>query len=104
MSRRKRSITSAIKIEIILEPQLERKNTVIYSTARTQRKATSSWADPEGETGRPDHLKNHNNLMFLSNTGPDPLKIHKATKPAFNVGQSSGRQKLAGWPMMVHLK
>ena len=31
-------------------------------------------ADPEG---------------FLSNTGPDPLKNHKATKPAFNVGPSS---------------
>ena len=31
-------------------------------------------------------LKNHKNIGFLSNTGPDPLKNHKATKPAFNVG------------------
>ena len=34
-------------------------------------------------------LKNHKNIGFLSNTGPDPLKNHKATKPTFNVGQSS---------------
>ena len=26
-------------------------------------------------------LKNHKNIGFLSNTGPDPLKNHKATKP-----------------------
>ena len=26
---------------------------------------------------------NHKNIGFLSNTGPDPLKNHKATKPAF---------------------
>ena len=32
------------------------------------------------------------NIGFLSNTGPDPLKNHKATKPAFNVGPSSARQ------------
>ena len=33
--------------------------------------------------------------MFLSNTGPDPLKNHKATKPAFNVGPSSAHQRNA---------
>ena len=33
---------------------------------------------------------------FLSNTGPDLLKNHKATKPAFNVGSSSTRQGSAG--------
>ena len=32
----------------------------------------------------------------LSNTGPDPLKSHKATKPAFNLGTSSKRN-LAGF-------
>ena len=37
----------------------------------------------------PPPLKNHKNIGFLSNTGPDLLKIHKATKPAFNVGPSS---------------
>ena len=43
-----------------------------------------AWADPEGGQGvRP--LKNHKNIDFLSNTGPDPHTNHKATKPAFNV-------------------
>ena len=37
--------------------------------------------------------KNHKNLGFLCNTGPDPLKNHQATKPAFNVGQSSAHQR-----------
>ena len=38
-------------------------------------------------------LKNHKNVGFLSNTytDPDPLKNHKAAKPAFNVGPSSAR-------------
>ena len=40
-------------------------------------------------------LKNHKNIGFLSNTGPDPLKNHKATKPAFNVGPPSARQRNA---------
>ena len=30
-------------------------------------------------------LKNHKNIGFLSNTGPDPLKNHKTTKQVFNV-------------------
>ena len=34
-------------------------------------------------------LENHKNIGFLSNTGPDPFKNHKATKPAFNAGPSS---------------
>ena len=34
-------------------------------------------------------LKNHKSIGFLSNTGPDPLKNHKATKLAFNVWPSS---------------
>ena len=51
-----------------------------------------SCADPEGGgggRGSGTPLKNHKNIGFLSNTGPDPLKNHKATKPALNVGQSS---------------
>ena len=40
----------------------------------------------------PDHLKNHKNIRFLCNTGVDPLKNQKATKPAFNVGLSLARQ------------
>ena len=47
-------------------------------------------------TGGPDPppLKNHKKIGFLSNTGPDLLKNHKATKPAFNVGPLSARQPL----------
>ena len=37
-------------------------------------------------------LKNHKNIGFLSNTGPDPLKNHKATKPAFNAGPPLAHQ------------
>ena len=32
-------------------------------------------------------------MFFFRNTGPEPLKNHKATKPAFNVGPSSARQR-----------
>ena len=36
-------------------------------------------ADPEGGrgSGPPPPLKNNKNIGFLSNTGPDPLKITK---------------------------
>ena len=34
-------------------------------------------------------------IGFLSNTGPDRLKNHKATKPAFNDVSSSARQRNA---------
>ena len=55
-----------------------------------------SCADPEGKTGGPDTpLKIHKNIGFFSNTGPNPLKNHKATKPEFNVGPSSARQRNA---------
>ena len=38
----------------------------------------SAWADPEwGQGVRTFPLKNHKNIGFLSNTGPDPLKITK---------------------------
>ena len=45
-----------------------------------------------GGRGSGPSLKNHKNIGFLSNTGPDPLENHKATKPAFNVGPSSASQ------------
>ena len=38
-------------------------------------------------------LKNRKNIGFLSNTGPNHLKHHKATKPVFNVGPSSACQR-----------
>ena len=55
-----------------------------------------SCADPEGVTGGSGPpLKNHKNIGCLSNTGLDPLKNHKFTKPAFNVGTSSACQRNA---------
>ena len=45
-----------------------------------------------GGRGGPDPLENHKNIVFLSNTDLDPMKNHKATKLAFNVGPSSARQ------------
>ena len=49
-----------------------------------------------GGTGGPDPtLENHKNIGFLNNTGPDPLKNHKVTKPAFYGGPSSARQQNA---------
>ena len=40
--------------------------------------------DPEGGAEGPDPLKYHQNIGYLSKTGPDPLENHKATEPAFN--------------------
>ena len=40
-------------------------------------------------------LKNYTAIGFLSNTDLDPLENHKATKPSFNVGPSSARQRNA---------
>ena len=47
-----------------------------------------------GVTGGTDLLKEHKKC-FLSNTGPDPLKNRKATRPEFNVRPSSGHQRNA---------
>ena len=55
-------------------------------------------ADPEGGQGGPDpppSLKDYKNIGFLSNTGLDPLKNHKATKLAFNIVPSSASQQNA---------
>ena len=48
-----------------------------------------------GDRGSNSLLKIHKNIGFLSNAGPDPLKNHKATKPAFDVGLSLARQRNA---------
>ena len=46
--------------------------------------------------------KKSQNIWFLSNSGTDPLKNHKAAKPAFNVGPSSVRQwRFTGGQMMA---
>ena len=50
-----------------------------------------SWAGPEGGGGGQGvwtPLINHKNIGFHSNTAPDALKNHKATKPGFNVEPS----------------
>ena len=54
-----------------------------------------------------DPLKNHKNIGFPSNIDPDPLKIKKATKPAFNGGPLARQAKrlqrrFADGPMVVH--
>ena len=57
---------------------------MLFMHARIQREGGGG-----RETATPTPpLKNHKNIGFLSNTGPDPLKNHKAacTKPVFNVG------------------
>ena len=38
--------------------------------------------------GSEPRLENHKNIGIFSNTVPDPLENHKATKPAFIVGLS----------------
>ena len=43
---------------------------------------------------RTSPLKNHKNRVSYP-TGPDPLKNHKATEPAFNVWPSLARQRNA---------
>ena len=60
-----------------------------------------------GGRGSGPPLKNHKNMGFLSNAGPDSLKNHKSIKPAFNFVHSSARQwngikwRFAGGPMMA---
>ena len=52
----------------------------------------STWVDWGGAGGphpTPPPLKNHKTIAFLSDTDPDHMKNHKATKPAFNAGPSS---------------
>ena len=48
-----------------------------------------------GGQGVQTPLKNHNDIGCPSSTGQDPLKNHKATKPAFIVRPSSACQRKA---------
>ena len=61
--------------------------------------AADTCADPEGGGGGrgspPPPLKNRKNIGFLSNSGPDSLKNHEATKPETNIGPSAARQRNA---------
>ena len=62
-----------------------------------------------GGTGGPNPPEKSQNIGFLSNTGLDPLKNHKATKPAFIVGhqlhgsKAPFKRHFAGGPMMARL-
>ena len=61
----------------------------------------NSWADPEGwggggGAGAPDlHSEKSQKYRVSKQMVRNPLKNHKATKPAFNVGSSSTRQRNA---------
>ena len=63
----------------------------------------------KGVAGGPDPPppENHKNIGFIGNTDPDPVKIHKATKPAFNVGNhwpaghTTFKWPFAGGPIMA---
>ena len=78
--------------QVMLEPTCSatetRKNVAIIYDA---------WVDPEGDrgSGPPSRKVTKIHAGFLSNTGPDPLKNHKASRPAFNVGPLSARQRNA---------
>ena len=52
-----------------------------------------------GQGVQTSSLKNHKNIRFPSNTGPDPLKKHKATKRAI-IGMAAKRHVDVG-PLMV---
>ena len=71
----------------ILSTGSDSKSKVVYLLERIP------CANPEGGQGvrspPPPPLKNHKNIGFLSNCGPDTLKNHKATKPAFVFGSLS---------------
>ena len=60
-----------------------------------------------GGAGVRTPLKNHKNIGFLRNAGPDSLKNLKSIKPAFNFAHSSARNlngikwRFAGGPMMA---
>ena len=55
------------------------------------------------------HQKIHKDTGFLSNTGPDPQKNHKAAKPAFNdwlhlpASKTPFKWRFSGGQMMARL-
>ena len=71
----------------------QRFKSVCLFHVRTQRVRTGGLHAPPPPP--PPPLKNHKNIGFLSNTGPDPLECYKATEPAFNVRLSSAHQRKA---------
>ena len=63
-------------------------------------------------SGPPPPLKNHKNIGFLSNTGPDPLKIHKLPSQHSMLGhhqpvpvsETPFKWRFAGRPVMARFK
>ena len=85
----------------------------LWSTG-AQLEEQQTWADPEGGgTGGlgspPPPLKNHKNIGFLSNTGPDPLEITKLPSQHSMLGHHLHASKtpfkwqFAGGPMTARL-
>ena len=62
-----------------------------------------------GGTGGWDPLKNHKNIGFLNNTGPDPLKItklpnqHSMLGKHWHASETPFKWRFAVGPMMVRL-
>ena len=66
-----------------------------YSHGRIQRGG--------GQYVRTPLLKNHKNIGFLSNTGPDPLKITKLPSHHQHARETPYKWRFAGGPMMARL-
>ena len=56
----------------------------------------------DGDRGSRLLLTNHKIIGFLSNTGPDPMKIHKATKASIQC-LANIKWRFTGGQMMVGL-
>ena len=75
------------RAELCICPKLTLKKTIrVCIHARIQRGA----GGPDPPPGISQSY-----IGFLSNTGPNPLEYHKATKPAFNVGPLSACEQNA---------
>ena len=61
----------------------------VYATTCWQRCVSHVRNQRRG--GGLDRLGKLQKLRGRSNTGPDPLEMHKSTKPTFNVGSSLAR-------------
>ena len=62
--------------------------TIVFTDELILNELSFECRDPTG-TGVLDPLKNHKNIGFLSNTGPDPLKKSQN----YQAGSSSARQR-----------
>ena len=64
---------------------------MVKSKCKLTKKGGSSYMDPEVGTGGtgPPPLKNYKNIGFLSNTGPDPLKIIKLPSQHLMLGHQN---------------